>query len=131
MALHFTIKGKQVAVENFLRDLESEKTIANDPSVSIGAISSVSDTAVLRKPLGLEPLVYFVVVYSAHLAAGLTHDAIRKWLTEHSKASAYKLSIEEGEGTSEVHDAPADSITNKCCAYHGSIPNVPTRLFLR
>ena len=28
-------------------------------------------------PLGMEPLAYFLLVFGAHLAAGLSHDAIK------------------------------------------------------
>ncbi|MEP5732415.1 MAG: hypothetical protein ABJL67_23950 [Sulfitobacter sp.] len=33
-----------------------------------------------RQPQGIEPFTYFVVVFAAHLAAGLAHDAIKKKL---------------------------------------------------
>jgi hypothetical protein len=95
MAQNFKIKGKQVAVETLFHALKDEQTLSGDPGVSISSIDSVTSTSSLRKPLGLEPLVYFVVAYSAHLAAEVTHDMIKKWLEDRAKQSPNKISIEE------------------------------------
>jgi hypothetical protein len=46
-----------------------------DPSLAIEKVSG-AQTDSRRKPQGMEPFTYFVIAFSAHLAAGLTHELI-------------------------------------------------------
>ncbi|MDM0116936.1 hypothetical protein QTI66_32940 [Variovorax sp. J22R133] len=46
-----------------------------DPSLSIQDISGAK-TSSRRKTQGMEPFTYFVIVFTAHLAAGMTHDLV-------------------------------------------------------
>lgn len=46
-----------------------------NPSFVVENISG-AQTDSRRKPQGMEPFTYFVVAFGAHLAAGLTHEAI-------------------------------------------------------
>jgi hypothetical protein len=95
MADIFTVKGTQAAIENLFREFENDKTISGDPGVSTEPPTPINDTSALRRPLGLEPMTYFVVAYSAHLAADVTMETIRMWLHSRASKSAAKISVEE------------------------------------
>ena len=63
-----------------------------DPSISIVEVSN-AETSSRRKPQGMEPFTYFVVVFTAHLAAGMTHDLVmqqikKKFADKNAKVEA-------------------------------------------
>lgn len=104
----FRITGKRSSIEHFLKELKAEQAIAGNPGVSIGGVMTFIDGTGRRKPLGIEPLVYFVVVYSAHLAAELTHDKIKEWLTERAKQSEPRIDIEDDHASNPAPSSSGD-----------------------
>jgi hypothetical protein len=46
-----------------------------DPSLNVQEFSGTQSSS-RRKSQGMEPFTYFVIAFSAHLAAGITHEAL-------------------------------------------------------
>lgn len=81
-------------------------TLMNDPEIStdsleIGEIAETDSGS--RKPLGFEPLTYFIVVFAAHLSA----DAVKS-LTKQiaSKFSTSKTVVTEENGGGDIQPTP-------------------------
>jgi hypothetical protein len=68
------IAGPKSVVEAMRRELENERF----DGVQLEDVAEERNDPLESKPLGLEPLVYFVVIVSGHLSASLIHDWIKK-----------------------------------------------------
>ena len=91
----FTIAGSQAAVERLHREFADDTTLPHGDALSLSDVQPVLSTTALRRPLGLEPLVYFTVAFSAHLAADFTAHAVRDWLKDRASRSVAKIEITE------------------------------------
>jgi hypothetical protein len=94
----FTITGSQAAVETLRDELAGDAALPHGEALSLSGVHPALSTTALRRPLGLEPLVYFTVVFSAHLAADFTAHAVRTWLRDRASRSVARIEVEETEG---------------------------------
>lgn len=96
------VKGRKTDIQNFKSLLEKQK-----PElpwiVSISNPVEPRKNPLSRRPQGIEPLTYFVVVFSAHLLADLTIEGMKKLLKKKAEDSEAKVEVDvdESEESSE------------------------------
>ena len=89
------IEGPKSAVDSLHRELRE----LNLTDIAIGDVITRASSPADRRPLGMDLLTYFGVVFAAHLAAAMTHDAIKEYLAPLVAKYAGRVRVLVGKDT--------------------------------
>lgn len=90
--MELRIEGRKSDIEAVWREISDENV-----DFSVNEIKEAADDPLERRPAGIEPLTYFVVVFAAHLAADVAHDIIKEKLSPIAKEKWKKLRTKSKE----------------------------------